>query len=170
MSDESFYADLERYDNDFVPQAAFRPSLDTIPDGDYSFEIIDAIPDRTKNSKDPILRVGLRVDGGIIVERGYLFTSQEGVNRFGADLCTLGIPVDQKSPFSKQLQTAVPKLKGVKFRARKSTDRAKNSDKAYTNLLIISLDNGKANRPAKPVPLQSPPAINGNVGSEDVPF
>lgn len=182
MSDESILDDLKRFDGEYVAEAAFAPGLDTLANGTYDFEIISATLGRTKNSADPIIRINLRVNGGLIVEWGTLLTGQERCNRLGADLQILGFDSDKwrgTRPFSKELGLAVPKLKGIKFRAMKRSNDGKDG-KTYHELLLYqrltASSPAAGSPPATPrngTPMPKPPQqqpAGAASDSESIPF
>lgn len=184
MIDETILQDLERFDAEYVAQAAFAPGLDTLADGSYDFEVDFAELGRTKNANDPILRVNLRVNGGMVIEWGSPLTSQEGCNRLGADLRVLGFDADKwrgSRSFSKELGNAIPKLKGIKFRAIKRTEHSKDG-KTYHKLMILNrLGTQAANGPASvartnvtpPTPRHGTPAAQQpavSVGGDEIAF
>lgn len=168
MSDD-ILSELERYNEGYRPEQGIRPSLESIPDGDYTFDIMDAELIRSMKAKDPVLRLGLRVDGGAIVERGYPLTSQEMCNRLGADLVALGFSeFDGPKDFSKKVGAAIPKLKGVRFRARKHTDR--KGDKVYTNLFILGRVAAGQKAPPPPAPSSVAPPATPPARGDSIPF
>ena len=154
MTDQSVYDEIARFDNGYRPEAAFAPGLDTLPDGDYDFAVQGAHLDRTKNTNDLILRVALKVAQGSIVEKSYFFKTQTGVNQLGADLCALGLECHGKRPFSEELKTAILRLPGIHFRAKKTTDK-----NGYPNLYIAGRTTGATVTPTPPPakPLATPP-------------
>lgn len=170
MSDE-ILSEISRYDADYRPDAGIRPKVDTLPDGDYDFEILDAILGRTQNSNDAILKVGLKVQGGTVVEKAYFFGDQAAINRLGADLMALGFrEFERPQSFSAALKAALPKLKGVRFRARKMTDTSSSNGKTYHNLYIAGRlpAAGAASPPPAGRPVQQPAPAASN--SEAIPF
>lgn len=187
MHDDSIIGDLSRFDREFVAQANFQPGLDTIDNGPHEFEILSAELGRTKNVSDPILRVNLRVDGGCVVEWGTPLKTQESANRIGADLCVLGFDAEKWRPsfnrkFSEELGKAVPRLKGIKFKAIKRAEDGSDG-KTYHKLLLVMRLTGTANGPARsappPTPRQGTPAarpaaeqnaVPAGAGGADIPF
>src|SRR5262249_43690131 len=110
-----------------------------------------------------ILRTALRVlPGGGVYDHAYFFRNQNGVNRLGADLVTLGFEVPQ--PFSQHLPGIVARLRGVRFRARKAESKG-GDGRVYHNLHVNSRPVGS------PMPAASAPQSAGvSSNSDDVPF
>lgn len=130
--------EIAQFDREFAPQSGRRPGLDAMASGDYDLEIAEAELTRTEKTREPLLRLALRVlpQGGTY-EHVYFFRTQDAVNRLGADLVTLGFPLAANQPFSRQLPGVVGRLTGVRFRAKKSETKA-DSGKVYHNLFINS--------------------------------
>ena len=157
------YDELAAFDNDFNPSVGGqRPGIETLPDGDYDFEVTSAELTRTEKSNELILRVGLRV-GGKVVEHAYFFRTQTGVDILGGDLCTLGFDSDQwkppHRPFSRELVAAVPRMVGLRFRGRKVTKPDKKEPtKSHANLYVNQLLGAAGSAPGEYTPLnQSDP-------------
>lgn len=178
---EELLNQIARFDEGYTPDPGRYPGIETLPDRDYVFEVAHATLGKTQNTGEAILHVILRSDEGVMVERPYFFQKQTQVNKLGADLCALGFDADKwrgNRPFSRELVAALPKLVGVKFRARKITEPG--TDKPFHNLYI----NGRvgantqtsrvpmpASRPApQPAPPPQPAVTSMNSDSGDVPF
>ena len=141
MSDDIF-DEIGRFDGEYTPEDVQRPGLDSLPDGTYEFQVSQVALARTPKSNEPILRCALKVlsgaSAGSTVEKAWFFKTQKNINQLGADLCSLGFDADSwhgKRPFSQELKKALPKLKGMRFRARKLTEKG-GDDKVYQNLYI----------------------------------
>lgn len=172
------YDDLASFDNNFTPQAMYRPGLDVLSDGDYDFTITDAVLDRAKNGQR-ILKLGLRTHLGGTVERTYWLTTQETMNRLGADLLLLGFPANTWGAGKKSLGTELPacveKLPGIKFRGVK---RAKpgSDGKTYHELYISGRISGApmpppvAGHPAKTDGAVPAAAAAGGGDDSNIPF
>lgn len=154
MSD---YSDLEQFDQGFVPterNSQFRPGLDSIPDGDYSWSIVSAELTTTQKSETRILRTELRCEElGKVIERVYFLTTQEQADRLGGDLATLGYDVgtwtaQHGKKFSAELVKAVMTMAGRRFKGTKKTAPNKNQpEKPYHNLYINAPLSGLATAP-----------------------
>lgn len=173
------FDELKQFDNDFKPEVRNLPGIDSLQNGDYDFEIVSAVLEKTEKTKEIILRVGLKVLGpGTLVENAYFFRNQQAVDILGSDLCTLGFDaLDWKPPhrpFSHELGLAVPKLPGRRFRGKKVTkDNAKDPAKPYHNLYVNSLlGNTPAptgySPPASTSPTPAPATYGAN--DPDIPF
>lgn len=112
------YDDLNEFEGEFVPQPAIRAGLDSLPDGVYDFEIVDAELTKAQNG-DRICCLGLRNNLGVLVQHTYWLTRQVAINRMGYDFEILGQPIGQ--PLSETIPAAVRKLPGTKFRGTKSS-------------------------------------------------
>ena len=119
MSDfqDDDFSDLGGYEEDFAPQPAIRPGIDTLPNGSYDFEILDAELTRAQNN-DRICNLGLKA-GGAVVQHTYWLNKQMNVNRMGYDFGVLGFTVEP--PLNETIPAAVRSLPGVKFRGVKSS-------------------------------------------------
>lgn len=167
MSDE-ILNEIGRFDGQYHPDAGIRPGIATLVDGSYEFEIVSVDLTRTAQSMDAILKLGIRATSGPLVELAYFFKDQRGVNKCGADLSALGFPEFLKSGgFSAKLKGALPKLRGVRFRATKLTEEGKDG-KTYHNLYVSG--RVSANGPAFPPPpvvTQQPARPSAE---DDIPF
>jgi len=180
MSDDIF-DELSRYDEEYRPEQPVMPGLDKLADGDHDFEILGADLGRTAKSQDVILRLQCRVDGALVIEHSYFFGSQTQINKLGADLVSLGFSEFLKpASFSASLKAVLPKLKGIRFRGHKSSDRSAKDNKVYHNLLVISRlgasGTGKAPAAAPTPPpagrtAKAPPAPPpAPAGDDTIPF
>lgn len=154
------YEDLASFDGNFSPQAQFRPGLDTLADGDYDLTVVDAALDKAKG--DRILRLGLRTQTGMVVERVYWLTTQEAMNRLGADLLALGFPANTWGSGGKTLATELPaavaKLPGLKFRGTKKARISAKDNKTYHELYVCGRIQGAPMPAAAPVRAPAPAA------------
>jgi hypothetical protein len=178
MADQDIIDELSRYDQDYVPQAGRRPGLDSLADGDYDFAIQGADLARTEKTRQPILRLELKVvPGGQILEHVYFFSEQRNVDRLGADLCTLGFDADQWTAqngrrFSAELPAAVARLTGIRFRGHKVTvtKDGKTHHNLYVNARLAGTPMpGAAGPPRAPRPVPQPAAAAPN-RDQDIPF
>lgn len=180
MNDDVF-GDILRYDNDFRPEAGRKAGLEVLPDGAYDFAILGVVPDRTQKDRDPILRWHLRVLGGQHdgqeIEWLSWLTRQESIDRLGGDLATLGFDTSSwkppHRPFSAELQKALPRLIGLRFRATKQANQS--GGKTFQNLYL----NAKLSGPSAPPPAATAPPVRHALPAptfqqpgqdEDVPF
>lgn len=165
------FSDLDSFEGSWAPARMFRPGIDTLPDGDYEFAVVDGELGRAQNG-DRIFKLGLQVNGNV-VEKTWWLKTQEGANALCADLCALGLDADRwgpkhNRPLSQELPKAPAKLAGVRFRG-KITTRTSNG-KTYHNLHI----GGKVLGTASPMPSRpSSPDVAGEATakpSADIPF
>lgn len=174
------YDDLAWFDEQAKPAQRFTPGIDTIADGGYDFEIAAAMLDKTKNSQTRVVNADLIAGGGMRVRYTWFIDSTENMNAFLADLVTLGFPADRwgsgpgKTSLVKALPDAVAKLKGIKFRGQKTTDRP--TEGTYAGRVFHKLHiNARLSGRAMPTPAQSrttqqPVGQNAEVETEDIPF
>lgn len=165
------YDELATFDQGYAPQSGRRPGLDTLPDGDYDFSIQDAELTRTQKDKELLLKLALRVESslaemGKVVEKPYFFRTQTSVDILGSDLCTLGFDADRWKPefgrkFSAELPLVVPKLKGMRFRGKK-TSKVEAGGKTYHNLFVNTKLAGD------PMPIPNIPV--GAAATDTIPF
>jgi len=194
MSD--VFDELKKFDAEYAPEGGITPGPESLPDGEYDFQITSADVEKTKKSGMPILRMGLRVVGGALdgrtLERASFLDKQKGINRLGADLITLGFDADtwtmaHGKSFGDELRAAIQRLAGVTFSGKKVTsdDVDQNGDH-YHNIYINSLTRlaGMPQRPAPavspaPHPSWKPPPDNGlfvpggtapAYSDDDIPF
>lgn len=161
----AMYEEISRFDANYKPEMPFAPSLETLPDGEYDFEVVAATLDRTKNTNELILRLSIRALAGGVVEWPHFFKTQDSVNRAGANLVAIGADCWGKRPFSQELEDAIPKLPGVRFRANKKTDKG-----GYHNLFVVNrLSAGPAQQPSRPASTPRHTA-NATTASNEVPF
>ena len=139
------FDELTAFDQEYAPQAGRRPGIDTLPNGEYDFLILEAELSRTQKDRELILKLFLRVESslteqGKVVERAYFFRTQTSIDILGSDLCTLGFDADRWTPefgrkFSQELPAAMAKLEGIKFRGKKTT-KVKPGGETYHNLFV----------------------------------
>lgn len=152
---------LSQFDEEFDPRLPVVPGPKDMDDGDYVFTALGA--EFVNVSGHNLLRVSLRVDEGESfvsgkVEWPVFLSSQTAVNRLGYDLQSLGFPANQwKGRISTELPKAVAALKGITFRARKSS-RVGNDGKDYHEIMVLG-------RVGNTVPMPS-----GPVSEDTVPF
>ncbi len=143
------YDDLDSFATDYKPEQQRRPDLDGLPDGDYDFEVLDAILDRTTKGTR-ILKVGIQPQNGLAVNHTYWLDQQDKLNGLAADLCLLGFDAHkwgtQERPLSQELPKAVSKLPGIRFRAAKRSNlgTGQHAGRTFHNLYICSRITGKA--------------------------
>src|SRR5262245_36481521 len=107
----SFEKALAQFDRGFRPEET--KGLAALPEGDYTFAIVDTRTALVKNKTTPIFSVTLRVEAGQfqgqLIEHAFVLTSIFTVNRLGAFLARLGLDVEnwteQKGrPCSKEIE------------------------------------------------------------------
>jgi hypothetical protein len=159
----------------FEAKHLFRDRVETLPDGSYDIDIIDASDGDIKGA--PVFRLGLQCNGGMVVEHIYWVESDDAVNAFGADMKVLGMPAERWGntiPLSKALPEALKACVGMRFRGMKSTDKGtgKNEGKTFPRLrFVCKLDKTGGSRPTAPAASSSPaPAMKSAVASENIPF
>lgn len=169
------YQGIDELQRDYVPrQSSQLPGLDTLPAGAYTFEIFGAELALTREKREPIFRLSLRVVGGAcdgqLVERPTFFRRQESVDFLGGDMLTLGLPADQwgrrGKTLSNELLTACPQLKGLRF-----VGTVVVSDDGYHNLRVNALVRGGGNSSPASTPRQTkqPEPTRQSLG-EPIPF
>jgi hypothetical protein len=141
--------DLERFDDVYEPEKAgqFDPGPEILPDGDYDFVILGGSigPAGT----DKVLRLKLQVLGGPHdgdqLTRTSFINSNDAVNHIGKDFKTLEFDADKWKPvfgrrFSVELPAAVAKVRGIRFKAKKTsspgTDKKTGAAKTFHNIYI----------------------------------
>jgi hypothetical protein len=137
------YSWLDARANDFKPEHAIRPGLEALADGDYDFEIVDAVLTTSHSGKD-IINLGLSPNGGSAIQHTYWLENQ--LNAFGADCLTLGFQADKwgkQVPLSQAIPETLGKLIGVRFRGKKVTKASKDAGKVWHNLHINSRISGR---------------------------
>lgn len=136
--------ELSRFNDGFSPNLGFRPGPEILPDGLVDLQILEAVFDRTFETKELILRLSLRALSGPLAEtdfdQTYFMTRSESVARLGGDLKILGFDTDKwkmpQRPFSVEIEKALPKLGGIRFRVKKETNWSETNKKFYHNLRI----------------------------------
>jgi hypothetical protein len=173
--DPNAVADIERFDDNYKP-SNMANGLDSLPDADYDFEITGAHLRVTEKSRDAIFCVMVKVSGGARdgqeVEAAWFMKSQKNVDILGSDLVQLGMDADKWTStngrrFSQELVKSLPKLPGIRFRAKKFQS-ANDSDpkKPHHNLRILGrLGSSSA---APPAYTPAAPALNIPVPSASV--
>lgn len=164
------YEDLAWFDQEYKPEASkFRPGLETLPDGPYDFEVTDAELKKSARQQMRILELGLKVNGGAVIQHAYFLDTQDQMNRLGADLCVLGIPADKWGKaggvsVAVGLPQAVKQLPGIRFRGSKDHNTTEARDggqpKTFHNLRVLCRAGG--------TPPPAPPA-NGSTFNEFAP-
>lgn len=190
------YGDLDGWGREAAPTHAVALGIETLPNGDHDCEVIAAEITHAAN-RDRVVNLHLVVQGGRKVQHTYWFNRQQGVNAFLADMAALGYPAQTwgsgpgKVPLSQAIPDCVARLRGVRFRAAKtsrhvdakpaSMGRAAEEAKTYHDLRISGRITGApmpAIGPAPPPhqPAQQPvhPAIPavpaGMLADDQIPF
>ena len=122
---------FDSYQDEFVPQRAFRSRIEDIPNGDYELAFKEAAFEFLK--RKPVLKVYLQITGGTEFEHVWWLERQEGLNTLGADMVALGFDVDRQVKAGKNLgdvfKAIAPQLVGLKFKARKTSREDNRPDK-----------------------------------------
>lgn len=153
MTDDNLLDEIGRFDQDYqVPERdAIMPNLEALADGVYVFEVVKAELSRTRRTNDPIFRLLLRTivgpSVGLTVEHVHFFSSQDNIDRLGADLAAMGFDARTWNPahgkrFSIELTKAMPKMPGIRFQGQKKTNASRDGNKQYHNLYITTCVRG----------------------------
>lgn len=151
MSDShDTYDDLASFDDDYKPEKPFRPGIDTLADGDYEMEIVEANLAHASTG-DRVLNLDLRVNGGTVVQHTYWLKTQAGMNSLGADLCTLGFDANKwgktgGKSIKEALPESVKKLPGIRFKCTKKRrdGSGANAGKVYHDIYINARISGRS--------------------------
>lgn len=139
---------INSFGEEFDPTSNRKLQLESLTDGEYTCQVIDANLDKIQSTGAAVLRWTLKVlEGpscqGSQVEKVNFFASQAGVNALGADLQMLGIDCkswkDKGIPLGRGIVESLPKLIGVVFVARKRTSTNQSNGKVYHNLNVLSV-------------------------------
>ena len=139
---------LNNFGDDFDPTSNRKLQLESLQDGEYTVQVMDANLDRIQSTGAAVLRWTLKILEGAscqnaLVEKVNFFASQAGVNALGADLQILGINCkawkDQGIPLGRGIVESLPKLIGVVFVGRKRTSTNQTNGKVYHNLNVLSV-------------------------------
>ena len=139
---------INGFSEEFDPTSNRKLNLESLSDGEYTLQVIDANLDRVQSTGAAVLRWILKViDGascqGAMVEKVNFFSSQAGVNALGADLSMLGVNCKEWKakgiPLGRGIVEALPSLRGVVFVGRKRTSVNQTSGKTYHNLNVLSV-------------------------------
>jgi hypothetical protein len=174
MTENETYDELGQYDQSYSPKkSGQRPGIDLLTNGDHDFRILGAELRRTPKQQELILGMELRVESGLsagqVVEHVYFFRNQDGVDRLGGDLCTLGIEADSwNGRFSRELPGCLRRLTGVRFRGKKTS--YKKLDGTLGANLWINARLPDAPMGAVPSPVPEPASMFGGNGNDDIPF
>ena len=139
---------INNFGDDFDPTSNRKLQLESLQDGEYVVQVVDANLDRIQSTGAAVLRWTLKILEGAscqnaLVEKVNFFASQAGVNALGADLQILGINCkawkDQGIPLGRGIVESLPKLIGVVFVGRKRTSTNQTNGKVYHNLNVLSV-------------------------------
>lgn len=139
---------INNFGDDFDPTSNRKLQLESLQDGEYTVQVVDANLDRIQSTGAAVLRWTLKILEGAscqnaLVEKVNFFASQAGVNALGADLQILGINCkawkDQGIPLGRGIVESLPKLIGVVFVGRKRTSTNQTNGKVYHNLNVLSV-------------------------------
>lgn len=176
---------MSRFDDQYRPDPGIRPGTEILADGNYAFEVLSADLGKA-NDGSPLLNVWMRAlegpSAGVMVDHAYWLNKREGCNRLGYDLVVLGFSEFEagRSRFSDALRNALPRLRGMRFKARKVTEVGRDG-KTYHKLQLagrISTAPATAagppaghRQPANPpdeIPLA--PARTARPSDDEIPF
>lgn len=148
------YDDLDQFGNEANPEAAFRPTLETLANGEYDFEIVDAV--LTHVNQKRVCRVGLKILSlNRVVEHTYWIGTLHGMNGFLAELKTLQFDAHRwgsregQIPLSTVLPEVMTKLPGLKIHAVKTSNTGSDG-KVYPRLSITGRLSGAPMPPSSP--------------------
>lgn len=177
----SYFSTLDFFGNEAVPQHMFRTKADTLPNGAYEFEIVDATLDRI--NADDVCRLGLRT-GGATFEHVHWLNKQPGVNGFLAEMAALGFPSNTwgnrpgQTPLSQAIPDCVCQLPGKRFHAIKSSRQSNDTPpKTYHEVRATGVVGGRSmpglTPPASSIPSPAPAPVAApapTYSTNDVPF
>jgi hypothetical protein len=134
---------LEHFDQGFIPRTSnFLPGLESLTDGVWVFTIQSAELTKTPRSDDDIVRWTYDVENAHRVEATTFLRTQANANSLGSDLFLLGFATNtwtaaNNKLFSHELPKALANVKGIRFRAQKTSKV--DGSKTYHNLKILGL-------------------------------
>jgi hypothetical protein len=138
--------ELKRFDQGFTAENPFRRNVDSLPNGTYQCEIVDASLDRTENSQELIFRMLLRINGGGLFEWPHWPKDLAAANRIGAVMVDLGFgKFFPPGRFSTGIISVLSRLRGLKFQAHKTTrlkDRNQPQGDVYHDFIVLGLITG----------------------------
>lgn len=146
---------LDQFDNGFRPQRpGQRPSVESLPDGEYTVVLEKAELAKTKAGAD-LVRWSILVEGDMAsvgYDHASFLSSQQNVNALGADLMAIGVPCDQWTTangrrFSVELPKALAGLRGVRLSISKSSSTSMNG-KTYHNVRFLGRAGAAINEPS----------------------
>lgn len=146
---------INNFGEEFDPTSNRKLQLESLQDGEYTVQVVDANLDRIQSTGAAVLRWTLKVLEGpscqnSLVEKVNFFASQAGVNALGADLQILGINCkewkEKGIPLGRGIVESLPKLIGVVFVGRKRTSTNQTNGKVYHNLNVLSVKKAAADK------------------------
>lgn len=174
------FGDLDSFQGDYKPEAAFPLDVDSLSPGDYDFQVLSA--ELKKVEIVSVCELFLQVLGGRKVRWTWWLNKQSSVNQACADLVVLGFDANlwgtPQRPLSKEIPAAVARLPGIKFRATK-TQREKlhqvtkqKTGEFWHNLVINCRIDGRPMPPLTPPIPATPNAVRPAVAPIDdgIPF
>jgi len=166
------FSDLDSFGRgEFAAKHAFAVSIDSLPDGAHDCEIDEANLIKTQTGVR-LLKLNLKVNGGTGVEWTHWLNDQRSINALCADLVVLNFDADKwgeatNRPLSVEVPKVIPKLKGLKFRGLKTTDKGKentpNAGKVWHKFRVLCRLDGR------PMPPLSPPGAGTPVPAPHTP-
>src|SRR5262245_27970011 len=152
------FADLDQWDDQCAPDAGFPLDLSSLADAEYAFEILEARLTFAQTTAR-LCEIDLQVLGGRKLRWTHWLQDQRGVNTLCAHLQSLGLPAkswgsrSDQIPLSQALPGALAGLKGIKFRAYKSSRDWKDrlgKEKLLHDLTISCKLDGRPMPPLQP--------------------
>jgi len=139
---------INTFGEEFDPSSNRKLQPESMTDGEYTLQVVDAQLDRIASTGAAVLRWTLKVLDGpsckdAQVEKVNFFASQAGVNALGADLQLLGINCrewrEKNIPLGRGIVEALPRLIGVVYVGRKRTSTNSTNGKVYHNINVLSV-------------------------------
>lgn len=154
---------LDYFTEGYEPVAGgFDPKIDSLADGHYDFTILGSAIDQAQDGT-VIFRLNLGVEQNRAkVQHDYWFNRQESVNRFGADMQTLGFNVASIAGLKQIVaatETGQDMLRGKRFSGHKdSYEKRDGSGQAHVLRFTSKLPDHGSNGQAPPSGPASKPA------------
>lgn len=167
------FDDLDQFNENFVPRPPILPGIEALLNGPYRFTV-EAV-NCEEHAGQKMLKCELKVHTGIVIEKVWWLTSQNNVNRFGADMAALGFDSKLWGTRTQPLSQAIPKtadaLLGIVFAAQK-TQRTDKEGKTYHDLIVggrVGANGANGANGAHGAAPTPPPPPAGN-DAADLPF
>jgi hypothetical protein len=183
--------EISTFDRDYRPAETFNqlPKVENLEEGAGIFRIVSAEICYAKGQERiPMLRLVMIAEtgknAGITFEKACWLSRQDGRDRLGADLVSLGFPIfaNPSIAYGKELGAVAPKLAGLRFQAAIRADK-NDAAKKYLNINMLVTGPATTTPPAKDPPAsqqrpaaaptqhaQAPAAQTQFAKSQDIPF